>query len=530
MILSKKSWLRGNYPIAWVFGIIKNKIKNNIQLFMNSEVNFSWEFLKNVADTLNSYRVRVLMDAKKDILEAGIYDENQYYNILFKMFDEETLKYSLFNFLNSNQNIDFNFFKQYSEKNSIEIWKALSLLELLKNENLINLEEIYDKIEGDEETPEKLIFKDLTIKINKNNHSEVKSIYEPVKVIFDSKNCSGCSICAGVCPVNCINIFNGVGKIDEDKCIRCGLCAFVCPRSFLPVKILNMYQENSSEVLEYSNIGPFIEIYSAKTKLKEIAEVCQDGGISSTALYYLFDNKKIDLALGAKMSQTIWRPEPILLKNKEDILLTTGTKYVNNPTLRLLNELNKENKSLAIVGVPCMMQALLKSEIYDIGIPSLNNINYKIGIFCMDSFSYESLLKICEILNVDVNNIKKMDINKGKFIVYTKEEEVLNIPIKEISHLARPDCEVCYDLTSESADISIGSIGSPSGWNTVIIRTDKGKELYDSLIANSLIESKPIEDVKPGLSLLQKVAGSKKNNCKKHVTSRLNESLRIPNY
>ncbi|GAH35471.1 unnamed protein product, partial [marine sediment metagenome] len=34
--------------------------------------------------------------------------------------------------------------------------------------------------------------------------------------------------------------------------------------------------------------------------------------------------------------------------------------------------------------------------------------------------------------------------------------------IKEIGHLAREDCEVCFDLTSEAADISIGSIGSPS--------------------------------------------------------------------
>ena len=496
---------------------------------MSSEGKFSWDFLKTVADSLDSYRVRALIDAKEDILNAGVYDETQYYNILFKMFNVEQSKFTLFHFLNSNQNLNLTSIKKFSEKNSIELRKALSLLELLKNEKRVIIEEIYEKIKGDENSPDKLIFKDLSIKIDGYNVSNIQSIYEPVKVIFDSKICSGCSLCAGICPVNCLNIYNGFGKIEEDKCIRCGLCYSVCPRSFLPMNVLNMYQDNCSEFKVYTNIGPYKEIYSARTKLTEIAKVCQDGGITSTALYYLFDKEMIDLALGAKMSQTIWRPEPILLKNKEDILLTTGTKYVNNPTLRLLSELNKENKSLAIVGVPCMMQALLKSEIFNINIPSLNNVKYRIGIFCMESFSYESILKICELLKVNIKDIRKMDINKGKFFIYTANDE-FNIPIKEISHLARPDCEVCYDLTSESADISIGSIGSPSGWNTVIIRTDKGKELYDSLIANSLIESKPIEDVKPGLSLLQKIAGSKKNNCKKHVTSRLNESLRIPNY
>ena len=148
----------------------------------------------------------------------------------------------------------------------------------------------------------------------------------------------------------------------------------------------------------------------------------------------------------------------------------------------------------------------------------------------MESFSYQSILEICNIMKVDINNAKKMDINKGKFFVYTQNGEEFNVPIKEISHLAREDCEMCFDLTSESADISIGSIGSPSGWNTVLIRTEKGKNLYEDLIANNLIESKSIEGVKPGLRLLQKIAGLKKKNSKKHINARLEKSERVPNY
>jgi coenzyme F420 hydrogenase subunit beta len=148
----------------------------------------------------------------------------------------------------------------------------------------------------------------------------------------------------------------------------------------------------------------------------------------------------------------------------------------------------------------------------------------------MESFSYESLINICKKLDVEINDAKKMDINKGKFFVYTKKGDELNIPIKEISNLAREDCEICYDLTSESADISIGSIGSPSGWNTVLIRTEKGKELYKELIKNKLIESKPIADVKPGLPLLEKIANSKKTKSKKHINLKLEENKRVPHY
>ncbi len=497
---------------------------------MSSEIKFSWEFLKNLANALDSYRIRVLIDSKQDILKAGIYNEPEYETILFKMLDEELLKYSLFHFINNNSNSNFNNLKQFSEINSIEINKTLSLLELLDKEKLLIVEELYDKIEGDENTPDSLVFKDYSIKPNNTDNAKLRPIYEPVKVIFDSKNCSGCGLCSGICPVNCLTIYNGFGKIDEDKCIRCGLCYFICPRSYLPIKIINMNQDKASNIREYPKVGPYLEIYSARTKIKEISEACQDGGISSTCLFYLLDKNKIDFGVGAKMSRTLWRPETLLIRNKEDIILTAGTKYVNNPNLQVLNQKELKNKTLAIVGVPCQMQALLKSKIYDISLPALNNIEYRIGIFCMESFSFESLLKICEILNIDIKDAKKMNINKGKFFVYTQNGEEFNIPIKEISHLAREDCEMCFDLTSESADISIGSIGSPSGWNTIIIRTEKGKQLYDELLANKLIDSKPISEVKPGLPLLLRVAGSKKNKSKKHISLKLEKNQRVPIY
>jgi len=65
---------------------------------MGSESKISWKTLKDVAVTLDSYRIRALIDAKQEIIDAGIYSEEQYYKLLFKMFDEENLKYNLFNY------------------------------------------------------------------------------------------------------------------------------------------------------------------------------------------------------------------------------------------------------------------------------------------------------------------------------------------------------------------------------------------------------------------------------------------------
>jgi coenzyme F420 hydrogenase subunit beta len=497
---------------------------------MDFKSKISWEFLKSLADTLDSYRVRVLIDAKDDILKAGIYNESQYNNIFFNTFDEERLKYSLLGYLKNNNKRNFNVLKEFSKVNTIDITKTLSLLELLKNEKLLSFNIIYDEIEEDNQSQDLLKFKDITIESITKNPSEIKSIYEPVSTIFESKLCSGCGLCSGICPVNCLNVYNGFGKIDEEKCIRCGLCYYHCPRTYLPITLLNMVQSDTSQIENVSKLGHYIKIYSARTKVKEISKVCQDGGISSTCLHYLFESNEIDFALGAAMSRTPWRPEPILLRNKNDVLLTSGTKYVNNPNLRILNELNKANSNIAVVGVPCMMQGLLKSQLFNLEIPSLKKVKYRIGIFCMESFSYQSFLEICNLLNVKINDVKKTDINKGKFFVYTKSGEELAVPVKEITKLAREDCEVCFDLTSESADISLGSVGSPSNWNTVIIRTLKGNELFEKLIKQDLIEYKDIKDVKPGLTMLEKVALSKKNNCKKHIEQKQKENKRYPLY
>ncbi|MBN1800276.1 MAG: Coenzyme F420 hydrogenase/dehydrogenase, beta subunit C-terminal domain [Candidatus Lokiarchaeota archaeon] len=498
---------------------------------MTLEGKITWELLRNIADTFDSYRIRALIDAKEDILNAGIYDEKAYYEILFKMFDEEQLKYSLLRYLKIHEPINLSGLKIFSENHSLEFKKTFSLVQMLQGEQLIQVSEFYEEIPSStEEQPPKKLFKDISITCFKGDFTKIKSVYEPVKTIFSSENCSGCGVCSGICPVNCITLKNGKGSVNDDICIRCGLCYLACPRTSLPLKSLYMYQDQIDEIKEYSAVGPFIEAFVAQTKIPEIKIACQDGGISSTCLYYLFDQGKIDVALSAKTSDDPWRPDPFLIEQKETIVQAAGTKYVNNPNLQLLNQNKLLDKRIAVVGVPCQMQALLKSKIYNIGIPSLNNVVYRIGIFCMESFPYEGFLKICKILNVNVQDVKKTDINKGKFFVYTNSGEELSVPIKDISNLAREDCEVCYDLTSESADISIGSIGAPPGWNMVLIRTQKGKELYHELIAKGLIESKHVNDVKPGLPMLQKIAGIKRNTCKKHVNAKISENKRFPQY
>ena len=54
--------------------------------------------------------------------------------------------------------------------------------------------------------------------------------------IKEIKNCTGCGLCAFICPTGAISIVSDENRehflyphIDEQKCINCGLCKQKCP-------------------------------------------------------------------------------------------------------------------------------------------------------------------------------------------------------------------------------------------------------------------------------------------------------------
>lgn len=50
-----------------------------------------------------------------------------------------------------------------------------------------------------------------------------------------SYGCIGFGDCAAACPVNAIDVFNGIAHIDARDCIGCGLCVSKCPNGIIQV-------------------------------------------------------------------------------------------------------------------------------------------------------------------------------------------------------------------------------------------------------------------------------------------------------
>ena len=89
--------------------------------------------------------------------------------------------------------------------------------------------------------------------------------------------------------------------------------------------------------------------------------------------------------------------------------------------------------------------------------------------------------------------------------------------MNEVEKIARPACLRCSHFANDFADISVGGLGSPDGYTTVMIRTIEGKQRFaDAMFGGSieLISGMTKEDRKADrlrkVALIREFAARKK--------------------
>lgn len=437
--------------------------------------------------------IEVLIDNKQKILDSMKYNEVEFEEFINSLMQAENEREKVLKKIRELGRIDIQKLKEelkISEERliyDIEYLKELGLLEFIGE-----ISEFYQSIE---------------------EKNEKEGLFPDVSVIRDKKICSGCGLCVSICPTNAINFLNDTLNIDDDLCINCGLCYACCHRSFFPKELKTDQEKLDSDKKYLKEFNNYREIYSAQTKDDLIRKVAQDGGIVTTLLKNAFKQKIIEAALVVGVSEKPHEPLPLLIENEEDLLKSAGSRYSNAHALKILQN-SKKFKKIAVVGTPCVLEALRKVSVYPLNEPFYNNIALKIGLFCMESFDYEKILDILknEFLTrrlIIPKEIKKMDINKGRFIIYKNNKDFFDIPIKKIKKYGRFGCFLCDDLTSELSDLSVGSIGAEPGWSTIITRTSKGVDLFQQAFNLKLIEQKKIEEDSKSFITLSKIAKSK---------------------
>jgi coenzyme F420 hydrogenase subunit beta len=292
-----------------------------------------------------------------------------------------------------------------------------------------------------------------------------------------------------------------------------------------------------------AELGKYKSCVSARSTDKEILKHAQDGGIVTQLFGFALDEGIIDGAIVAATKEFAhkhpekamrdnsnmefnepWRPIPCVVTTKADMIAAAGTKYNISPNVSLIKEATRSFglDKVGIVGTPCQMQAIRKLQLYPVGARDVGaSIALALGIFCMENFPYQSILQLVEDhAGMHMDAVKKMEIGKGKFWVYGKRGQVVQLPLKVTHKYEQPGCHVCLDYVANLGDISTGSVGSPDGWSTVFVRSKIGDSVWAKAMAAGVFETQPIDKVKPGLELVSKLANEKISKNKKTVEER----------
>jgi coenzyme F420 hydrogenase subunit beta len=337
--------------------------------------------------------------------------------------------------------------------------------------------------------------------------------------VVTSGLCTGCAACVIACPHDVLEYetANGVYKpwhVDIDGgregCTHgdtgCTLCTRACPRfrnweGEVDTKLFA--RERTDD--EVYGIG---DVLLARASDPSVVENGQDGGFVSALLIYALENDVIDAALvsGLEGDGSTWRAEPRVARTRQEVLDTAKSRYTYSANLLAYPEAVEQGaERIAVVGMGCMASAPGVMAARKAG-KIARRLSLTIGLLCSKTFDDAIFEELFEAkYDIRRADIKKMNI-KGVFQIWTHDDVLHEVPLKEAHAWTREGCTRCPDFAAEHADISTGGIGAFHEWTLVIVRTDKGRELMSALKENGLIETRPGDDDPGAVALLHRLA------------------------
>ncbi|UEC42308.1 MAG: F(420)H(2) dehydrogenase subunit F [Methanothrix sp.] len=311
------------------------------------------------------------------------------------------------------------------------------------------------------------------------------------------ESCILCGLCTRVCQelvgVSAMSpILRGVERAVDapyrdfsEDCMACGACALVCPTTAIN-KMKNIYPLTSDEAMEVEGsllqgdadeeIGVYSEIFGSRAHGEG-----QDGGAVTSILASAIEGGAIDAAI-VVMPEDEYRASASMVDDLDGVMASAGTKYVRVPLVpKLLEALGSGKRRIAVVGTPCAIRSVRKLQAGGYlreAFPGAEIV--LVGLFCFESFDPARLKRhMRDLFSIDLDEAQRVQISRGRFSIFIGDEEY-SCRISDLEDDVREGCEYCGDFVSRLADLSIGSVGSPEGYSTVIVRSDRGRRLLST--------------------------------------------------
>jgi coenzyme F420-reducing hydrogenase beta subunit len=188
-----------------------------------------------------------------------------------------------------------------------------------------------------------------------------------------------------------------------------------------------------------------------------------------------------------------FQPKPVIARTAEEILAARVNKPTLSPNLSVLEEIERSQiKRLLVIGVGCQIQALRTVE-KELGLEKL----YVLGTPCVDNVSRAGLDKFLNTTSRSPETVVHYEFMQD-FNVHFKHEDgsIEKVPFfglntKELKDVFAPSCMSCFDYVNGLADLVVGYMGAPFGWQWIVVRNDTGREMLD--LVQHQLKTQPVD-------------------------------------
>jgi coenzyme F420 hydrogenase subunit beta len=287
-----------------------------------------------------------------------------------------------------------------------------------------------------------------------------------------------------------------------------GRCYAYCPKAEVDLDALSQHLRDVP--YDGSPLGSYRTVLASRAGEKIKKGAFQSGGTVTALLTFALSTGLIDAA--ALTDRKALTPVPRIVTVEKEVGSCASSKFMASPTLSSVNLAVREGyRRIGVVGTPCQMVAVAQMHSNPLEKEEHNvPLAFTVGLFCNWSIDTRQLIDLLSE-KLDISGIRGMDIPPppADTMVIETDDGRVEISLSEIKPLIPHTCFICPDLTSELADVSVGMFEGRPGWNTLIIRSEKGAEVIEQACSKGFLETEdfPAENLKH----LSKAAADKKD-------------------